>query len=55
MNKPFNPEPANPLVSDIRIFLDSGFWIALLLGLLLLACVGGVILYATVKHGISPV
>jgi len=54
MNKPFDPEPSNPLAKDFRIFLDSGFLIALLLGLLLFACIGSVILYAAIKHGISP-
>lgn len=53
-NEPFNPEPSNPLAKDLRIFRDSGFLTALLLGLLLLVCVGGVILYAAIKHGISP-
>jgi hypothetical protein len=54
LNKPFNPEPSNPLPKDFRIFLDPGFLVALLLGLLLFACVGGVILYADIKYGISP-
>ncbi|WP_414472110.1 hypothetical protein [Microvirga sp. M2] len=53
-NEPFDPEPSSTLAKDFRIFLDSGFLIALLLGLLLLACVGGVLLYAAMKHGISP-
>jgi len=53
-NEPFDPEPSSPLAKDFRIFLDSGFLIALLLGLLLLACVGGVLVYAAMKHGISP-
>lgn len=54
MRNPFDPEPSNSLAKDFRIFLDSGFLIALLLGLLLLACVGGTILYAAAKYGISP-
>jgi len=54
MNRPFNPEPGNSLAKDFRIFSDPGFLIALLLGLLLLACVGGVILYADIAHGIPP-
>ena len=54
LNKPFDTEPSNPLIKDFRIFLDPGFLVALLLGLLLLACVSGVILYADIKYGISP-
>jgi len=54
LNKSFDPDPRNPLIADFRIFLDPGFLIALFLGLLLLACVGGVILYADIQYGISP-
>jgi hypothetical protein len=50
----FDPDPRNPLINDFRIFLDLGFLAALALGLLLLACVSGVILYAHIKYGISP-
>jgi len=54
LNKPFDSDPRNPLIKDFRIFLDPGFLIALFLGLLLFACVGGVILYADIAYGISP-
>lgn len=54
LNKSFDPDPRNPLIKDFRIFLDPGFLVALSLGLLLFACVGGVILYADIRYGISP-
>lgn len=54
LNKSFEREPNNPLLRDLRILLDPGFLVAFLLSLLLLACVGGVILYANIKYGISP-
>ncbi|KLK90983.1 hypothetical protein AA309_22640 [Microvirga vignae] len=52
---PLNHDPRNPLVNDFRIFLDPGSLVALSLSLLLLACAGGVILYANFKYGISPI
>lgn len=36
------------------MFFDSGLGVAFLLGLLLLTCVGSVILYASLKYGLSP-
>ncbi|HZH10650.1 MAG TPA: hypothetical protein VEZ24_09800 [Microvirga sp.] len=54
LHEPFDPKPSHPLFRDFRVYLDTDLGIALLLGLLLLACIGGVIVYATVKHGVSP-
>lgn len=52
--KPFNPEASSTLAKDFKIFFDPGFVVALLLGLALFAAVGGAILFADVKYGISP-
>jgi hypothetical protein len=48
------PEPSSSLRKDFRIFLDPGFWVALLLIGLLCGIGAGVLLYSNMKYGISP-
>lgn len=54
LHDPFESKSSHPLLRDFCIFLDSGLGFALLLGLLLLACIGAVIVYANIKYGLSP-
>jgi len=52
--KVFDTEPSSTLAKDFKIFGDPGFLVALFPGLLPMGAVGGLILYANVKYGISP-
>jgi hypothetical protein len=48
------PETKSQLAKDFGVFLQPGFWVAVVLNLLLAGAVAGALIYGNMQYGISP-